>query len=125
MVAGALLVEIQASAATETLSGRAEIIDGDTIIIRERTVRLYGIDAPEAGQRCRRLNGKTWKCGQAAIQALAGLIDGRKVRCEGREWDDFIAQKVRDWIGAVGAQTAYIEPGSPWENGVRSMLSQK
>ena len=29
----------------------------------------------------------------------------------------FIAQAVRDWIAAVGAQTAYIEPGSPWENG--------
>ena len=24
---------------------------------------------------------------------------------------------VRDWIAAVGARTAYIEPGSPWENG--------
>ena len=23
----------------------------------------------------------------------------------------------RDWIAAVGAKTAYIEPGSPWENG--------
>jgi putative transposase len=30
---------------------------------------------------------------------------------------EFIAQKVRDWIEAVGAKTAYIEPGSPWENG--------
>lgn len=30
---------------------------------------------------------------------------------------EFIAQKVRDWIDAVGAKTAYIEPGSPWENG--------
>ena len=30
---------------------------------------------------------------------------------------EFIAQKVRDWITAVGAKTAYIEPGSPWENG--------
>ena len=29
----------------------------------------------------------------------------------------FIAKKVRDWITAVGAKTAYIEPGSPWENG--------
>ena len=28
---------------------------------------------------------------------------------------EFIAQKVRDWIAAVGAKTAYIEPGSPWE----------
>ena len=27
------------------------------------------------------------------------------------------ATPVRDWIAAVGAQSAYIEPGSPWENG--------
>ena len=30
---------------------------------------------------------------------------------------EFVAKAVRDWIGAVGAKTAYIEPGSPWENG--------
>ena len=29
---------------------------------------------------------------------------------------EFIAQAVQDWIKAVGARTAYIEPGSPWEN---------
>jgi putative transposase len=29
----------------------------------------------------------------------------------------FVAKVVRSWIGAVGAKTAYIEPGSPWENG--------
>ena len=30
---------------------------------------------------------------------------------------EFIAGIVRDWIKAVGAKTAYITPGSPWENG--------
>src|SRR5918993_174257 len=30
---------------------------------------------------------------------------------------EFIAKTVQDWIGAVGARTAYIERGSPWENG--------
>ena len=30
---------------------------------------------------------------------------------------EFIAEIVRNWIAAVGATTAYIEPGSPWENG--------
>ena len=30
---------------------------------------------------------------------------------------EFIAKRVRAWIGAVGAKTAFIEPGSPWENG--------
>ena len=24
---------------------------------------------------------------------------------------------IQDWIKAVGEKTAYIEPGSPWENG--------
>ena len=30
---------------------------------------------------------------------------------------EFIATAVQDWIAAVGAKTAYIAPGSPWENG--------
>jgi len=30
---------------------------------------------------------------------------------------EFIATQVRNWITAVGAKTAFIEPGSPWENG--------
>ena len=28
-----------------------------------------------------------------------------------------MAVALRHWIAAVGARTAYIEPGSPWENG--------
>ena len=30
---------------------------------------------------------------------------------------EFVAEAARRWIAAVGAQTAFIEPGSPWENG--------
>jgi transposase InsO family protein len=30
---------------------------------------------------------------------------------------EFIAKAVQGWITAVGAKTAYIAPGSPWENG--------
>jgi transposase InsO family protein len=30
---------------------------------------------------------------------------------------EFVARVVQDWIAAVGARTAYIERGSPWENG--------
>ena len=30
---------------------------------------------------------------------------------------EFVAKSVRNWISAVGAKTAYIEPGNPWENG--------
>ena len=30
---------------------------------------------------------------------------------------EFVAEAVRRWVAAVGARTAFIEPGSPWENG--------
>lgn len=30
---------------------------------------------------------------------------------------EFVAKTVQEWIRAVGAKTAYIAPGSPWENG--------
>ena len=38
---------------------------------------------------------------------------------------EFVAKAVRDWIGAVGAKTAYIEPGSPWENGYCESFNSK
>ena len=30
---------------------------------------------------------------------------------------EFVAVAVQGWITGVGAKTAFIEPGSPWENG--------
>ena len=38
---------------------------------------------------------------------------------------EFIAKAVRDWITAVGARTAFIEPGSPWENGYCESFNSK
>jgi putative transposase len=38
---------------------------------------------------------------------------------------EFIAKAVRDWIVAVGAMTAFIEPGSPWENGYCESFNSK
>ena len=49
-----------------------------------------------------------------AAQAIIASGPATFRRCYGPE---FIAEAVRDWIKAVGAKTAYIEPGSPWENG--------
>ena len=55
------------------VTGTARIIDGDTIWIGETKIRLYGIDAPEARQLCRR-DGQSWRCGEAATEALRRLI---------------------------------------------------
>ena len=53
------------------------------------------------------------------IDALSDLFILRGVPSFIRSYNgpEFIAQAVRGWIKAVGAKTAYIEPGSPWENG--------
>ena len=30
---------------------------------------------------------------------------------------EFVAKELRKWLQRIGVKTAYIEPGSPWENG--------
>ena len=30
---------------------------------------------------------------------------------------EMVAKSLRRWLASVGAQTLYIQPGSPWENG--------
>ena len=56
---------------------------------------------------------------QVVINALTDLFILRGVPgyIRSDNGPEFIAEAVRDWIKAVGAKTAYIEPGSPWENG--------
>ena len=38
---------------------------------------------------------------------------------------EFAATAVKGWINGVGARTAFIEPGSPWENGYVESLNGK
>jgi putative transposase len=38
---------------------------------------------------------------------------------------EFIAKALREWIATVGARTAYIMPGSPWENGYCESFNSK
>ena len=45
------------------------------------------------------------------------ILQGFPASIQSDNGPEFVAQAVRDWIAAVGAKTAYIESGSPWENG--------
>ncbi len=38
---------------------------------------------------------------------------------------EFTAQAVREWLERLGVKTAYIEPGSPWENGYNESFNGK
>ena len=45
------------------------------------------------------------------------ILRGIPVYIRSDNGPEFVAEAVRRWIAAVGARTAFIEPGSPWENG--------
>ena len=52
------------------------------------------------------------------IDALSDLFIRRGVpeHIRSDNGPEFVAKAVQDWIGAVSAKTAYITPGSPWDN---------
>ena len=81
MIAALVLVlALQTSAPAEPLIGRATVIDGDTLEIHGRRVRLWGMDAPEGRQSCAR-DGRAYRCGTEAARHLDRLIGDRPVTC--------------------------------------------
>ncbi|WP_371827083.1 thermonuclease family protein [Bradyrhizobium sp. 184] len=62
------------AARAEDLVGQASVIDGDTIEIHGKRIRLWGIDAPESSQLCRNDDSNLYQCGRASATALAGLL---------------------------------------------------
>ena len=57
------------------------IVDGETLGLGDRVVRLAGIAAPTRGEACRGRTGETYDCGGAAAAALTRLVTGRPVIC--------------------------------------------
>ena len=98
------------------IDGTARIIDGDTLEIRGRRIRLHGIDAPESRQQCKDAAGRDYRCGQRATQALSGRIGGRPVACEQRDIDRYNrvvaicrvgSEDLNAWLVAQGWAVAY------------------
>ena len=68
------------ASAEDTLRGKANIVDGDTIDIAGIPIRLQGIDAPEQLQKCTGDGGQV-ACGKLATKALARMIGSAPVAC--------------------------------------------
>ncbi len=90
---------------------RADTHDGRTLrlltLIDEYTRKCLAIRV------ARRLNSYD------LIETLADLmlVQGIPEHLRSDNGPEFIAERLRKWLSAVGAKTLYIEPGSPWENG--------
>jgi transposase InsO family protein len=117
---------------------RARLWDGDGSCIRlrpEHRNHVWSYDFVEArthdGRKFRMLNVVdefTREClairvarklkAADVIDVLSDLFILRGVPAHIRSDNgpEFIAKSVQSWIAAVGARTAYITPGSPWEN---------
>lgn len=56
---------------------------------------------------------------KTVVRVLAELVqihgEPRAIRSD--NGSEFTAGAVKEWLGAAGIRTLYIEPGSPWENG--------
>lgn len=70
-------------------TGRATIVDGDTLKMNGETYRLAGIDAVEAKQTCGRSDGTEWPCGAEATAMLRDFVGGREVTCEVQDRDRY------------------------------------
>jgi endonuclease YncB( thermonuclease family) len=79
-------------------------VDGDTIEIRGRRIRIYGIDAPESAQLCE-AERKQYRCGQRAALALSDYLGARTVECRKESVDQWQRVVARCAVGTedVGA----------------------
>ena len=71
------------------ISGFAKVVDGDTIKINSKKIRLYGIDAPEKKQKCKKTYltisfmsfTKDYMCGELSTEKLIKKINKQKLNC--------------------------------------------
>lgn len=104
------------------VAGAAHVVDGDTIRIAGRAIRLKGLDAPEMRQSCTRA-GQPILCGEEARAALVARIAARIVTCrvEGRDrYRRALAvcaaggEDLGAWLVAEGLAVGYAG-GYAWE----------
>ena len=81
----------------KTIKGIAKVIDGDTILINKKKIRLYGIDAPEQYQKCQKIwltisfisFNKDYFCGEISTNKLKKKINNQFMSCKWKNKDRY------------------------------------
>jgi endonuclease YncB( thermonuclease family) len=94
----------------ERIAGRAKILDGDSFEIGDKSVRLFGVDAPEGRQDCTR-DGRIWRCGDAATAELKRLVGGATIVCRKQDVDPYGRIVARCSNGATDLAAAMARAG--------------
>jgi len=64
------------------------VLDGDSIEINNKRIRLFGIDAPEYEQTCTK-DKKEYPCGKIAFKKLKEIIGSNDVNCLTQDIDKY------------------------------------
>ena len=107
----ALLTILATTTHAKTITGRASVIDGDTLEIHGQRIRLSAIDAPEGGQTCLDTSGKPWRCGTMAARAMDDLTAGKTLSCDPRDVDRYGRIVAVCTAGGVDVGAALVQAG--------------
>ena len=87
LIFGAFISSV-AAAKSDIITGKPRVIDGDTIEVSGRKIRLHGVDAPESRQTCQK-GAVEWLCGQEASKAMRAIVGRSEVACEAIDTDRY------------------------------------
>ena len=98
----------------QIIRGSARVIDGDTIDVGGKRVRLEGIDAPEINQFCLGRGSRRWPAGRVAANSLAQWVRGHDVICRQVGRDGFGRVLGRCRAGNKDLNTELVRAGLAW-----------
>lgn len=95
-----------------SISGKARVVDGDTLFVNSTKIRLAFIDAPELKQTCiHKKNKRVIKCGEQSKSVLQKLIEGKNILCTERASDLYRRVLAECYLNTIDINQYMISSG--------------